>query len=389
MPNPKGTLSPLGVRRARKTSPGRQLPPVKQDSPPPPPRQRSPGRSKSPGRPKSPSRTKSPSRKPKQSPSPSREKSTRKKSPSKVLKLEVEKLILEKPITFDKIEKPDFPRRRKAVEHDSASSLKDINGSGDSNSIKPPIISDITLNSSKVIHLKSDYESSAVEPDEKSLKHDGKIKTEFGGWPGALISMLIFPVGIFTLNHMCNKNACDWKLFPKISLKPETYFNQNVSLLFFAYITFMALLSLIPYVGRKVSISSVSRDGKRVYKMNGLFSLFMTIMATALLEFYKFPVLQLLRERYMQFCVLSLILGVIMSIAMFIHSRYVPISEQNTHGNTGNFIYDMFMGRTTNPRIFRIDMKLLALRTSLISIVSINNLFYYSFLKNNGFVRVS
>lgn len=352
-PNPKNQLSPLGVRKARRTSPGRQTSPARQ---------------------KSPSR-RSPARKIKQSPSPSREKSTRKKSPSRVLKLTVEKLDVKETKTPTEVVNISFPRRRKAIEHNRQDSpspkREEINGS-DMNSIRTPIIPEYSLNSSKILHLKPDYEASVIEPEEKSLKYDArKIKTEFGGWPGALFNIFLLPVSVFALNVMCNKTSCNWHHFPKISLKLDKYFDLQASALLSLYIILITLLSVLPYVGRQNSNATVTRQGKRVYKMNGLFSLFFVGVAVAVLEFYNFPVLQTIQEKFFQLCISSLLIGIVLSFAMYVYSHYLPISEMNTHAFTGNFIYDFFMGRITNPRIFGIDLKLTTLRASLIAVVSI------------------
>lgn len=374
-------------------------------SPPPSPgrkarinRKASPSRrtSASPSRRRSPARTKSPSRQRKTSPPPPKfipppsDRETRssriaqiiadtRDSPSRVLKVEVKKLddlILSN--TKSVSEPYSFPRRRKALEHDFSepvsstfSGYTPLDNGGDQSFTR---LSD--LNDSKILHLKADYEQGVVEPKTQTpyLKFESLKFTEkeFGGWFGALIFIIGLPLTVFGLNFICNEKSCSWKKIPdwKLLLKPETYYDFEATALVIAYATLITLLSVIPYVGKKAS-SSISRHGLRVHKMNGMFSLIITVILIAVLENYNISVIKIINKKFLQLCVTSMILGFILSIVMYIHSKYQPCSELNTYGVTGNFIYDFFMGRTTHPQIFGFDVKLLVFRSALVAVVSI------------------
>jgi len=86
--------------------------------------------------------------------------------------------------------------------------------------------------------------------------------------------------------------------------------------------------------------------------------------------YLKYPI-TLVYERFLSAAVASYIAAWIISIILYIKSRRARLIDINSYGDSGNIIYDMFMGRELNPIFFkRIHVKVLLLRSCLIASVS-------------------
>lgn len=112
------------------------------------------------------------------------------------------------------------------------------------------------------------------------------------------------------------------------------------------------------------------RDGSHLdYKINGVN--FMAILLTVLLGRLIYlngylPELAFLYDHMLQLSLITIVFTFVMSTFLYLYS-FVPLQRPNgvgthekilaEHGNTGNWIYDWFIGRELNPRIGPVDLK--------------------------------
>ncbi|EMP24552.1 Lamin-B receptor [Chelonia mydas] len=83
--------------------------------------------------------------------------------------------------------------------------------------------------------------------------------------------------------------------------------------------------------------------------------------------------LHYLYDHFLQFAVSAAIFSVLLSIYLYARSLKAPKEELSPGGNSGNFVYDLFIGRELNPRIGNFDLKYFCeLRPGLIGWVVIN-----------------
>lgn len=252
----------------------------------------------------------------------------------------------------------------------------------------------------RVVHLKhfdsvtvtkrlgefSDEDDVLVKKSQTELKEfsDTKNLVEFGGSYGALISILVLPVFVLTLNVVCNEEHCSFSKLPDLKRfkSLSTYLNATASLSLVAYLTLVALLSALPFGGRKVA-ALPNKHGKFYYVMNGLLGCIVLLLTGCALELSSVPVADFVVEHILPLSVASIFCGIVVSIYAYLRSFYVPVSALNAYvvGKPG--VYGFFMGREVNPRIFSsIDLKLLFFRSCIFGVVSRTEFPLFDFLFN-------
>lgn len=143
---------------------------------------------------------------------------------------------------------------------------------------------------------------------------------------------------------------------------------------------FVCALSLIPFLGVKrqsAQAASGGGDASAPHYFNGFATASVAIAGLSVVEYYlKYPIYTLLYKNYQQFCFVSFICALLLSILLFIRSKYVPVTAWNPYAKSGRLIGDLFIGREINPRFFnRIDVKLTHRRVALIATLIINVIF--------------
>ena len=89
------------------------------------------------------------------------------------------------------------------------------------------------------------------------------------------------------------------------------------------------------------------------------------------LLYFKYDVL-VVYLLYRQLLATCTILGVILTIAFYVKSKFAPKSALSNNGNSGNFLPDLLEGRETNPRIGSLDVKFLLFRVVCMSVIILN-----------------
>ncbi|XP_071784802.1 delta(14)-sterol reductase TM7SF2-like [Asterias amurensis] len=194
---------------------------------------------------------------------------------------------------------------------------------------------------------------------------------EFGGPIGAFLVMASLPVVVYYLYFACSKESCGITYKPALSTRLEDYFDWEVNLILLGWIAFQAALYMVP-VG-KIAKGLPLRNGRRLqYRMNGFMAFVVSVTSFGALLFFKYPV-TILYDKFLPFMTSSIIVSVILSILVYIKARTAPNHALATGGNSGNIIYDFFIGHELNPRLGSFDIKVFCeLRPGLIGWVMID-----------------
>ncbi|XP_061610292.1 delta(14)-sterol reductase LBR isoform X7 [Phyllopteryx taeniolatus] len=90
-------------------------------------------------------------------------------------------------------------------------------------------------------------------------------------------------------------------------------------------------------------------------------------------------------SHFLQLAVATFFLSVLLSVYLYIRSRYAPPDQQALGGSSGNVIYDFFKGHELNPRIQNFDLKFFCeMRPGLIGWCLINFAFALAEMKQQG-----
>lgn len=209
-----------------------------------------------------------------------------------------------------------------------------------------------------------------------SLLNPKTTKLEFFGVPGVLLISLGLPALCVALHQLCNDVyhqvglTVDWDKFTHLPLSlTEIAFNGQVWTYYLLW--FFGLVILDTFIPGTTKPGVQLRDGTRLnYNINGvqLCSLFIIVLAARWqLTYGAMPELVFLYDHVLQFTVVAIIFSAILALFVYVCS-FVPLMGQNgkgtkerilaSGGNTGNALYDWFIGRELNPRIGPWDIKL-------------------------------
>ncbi|XP_072345530.1 delta(14)-sterol reductase TM7SF2 [Scyliorhinus torazame] len=194
---------------------------------------------------------------------------------------------------------------------------------------------------------------------------------EFGGPLGALFLPVLLPCTVIYLLLACRtEGASVWSL-PSPLPAPSELWDLDACLLVLGWFGLQAVLGLLP--SGKVTQGMQLRDGTRLsYRINGLHS----FVATSLLLGLGLLVglrLSSVHDRCVQLAFASTVASFALSVFLYGRSLGVPESALAPGGNSGNPIYDFFIGHELNPRIGSFDLKYFCeLRPGLIGWLVIN-----------------
>lgn len=219
---------------------------------------------------------------------------------------------------------------------------------------------------------------------------------EFSGLPGAIGISLGLPALIIFFGLVFNETYCQkgWVL-DVAAIRAQLPQNLDGwyalvfdSLVWFAYLGWFSALAVASLIlPGKHAEGTQLRDGKRLdYTVNGLaitFSL-LALLAARLLTApgYYLVELDFLYTHHLQLTLVTIVFSFL--LAVFVHvCSYIPLSKANgagtrerilsENGNTGNIVYDWFIGRELNPRLGSWDIKLFCeLRPGMLLLFLIN-----------------
>ncbi|KAG6865178.1 hypothetical protein C0991_004621 [Blastosporella zonata] len=205
---------------------------------------------------------------------------------------------------------------------------------------------------------------------------------EFFGPPGALFVTLTVPAITYALYFGCSEsNGCN----PSLSAIPDqivasvtspkwwaSLWDTQASVYYLGWYAFTVVAwALLP--GDWVQGTTLRTGGKQSYKLNA-FSTFLLALGVVCGTIYQNgpSSFTLLYEKWVGFITASVLMATVQAIYCYAFSfRKGKLLAEG--GNSGNFIYDFFIGRELNPSIGSFDIKSFnELRPGLILWVLIN-----------------
>lgn len=207
---------------------------------------------------------------------------------------------------------------------------------------------------------------SATKPS-NPYQESEPFEYEFGGPIGAFLTVLSLPPLILYLTHCASIGQLDLNMD---QIKATCFTNYDLLTILYC------ALVLISWFGFQVVLERVLpgdvaegvllENGKRLkYNINGHLAFWVTFLVLLVgypslaedgglaaagvhVKFNPFP-LHLLYEYYNDMALASIMLCAILSIYLYLKS-FTPNALLAKGGNSGNYIYDFFMGRELNPR---------------------------------------
>ncbi|KAJ7785646.1 ergosterol biosynthesis ERG4/ERG24 [Mycena metata] len=188
---------------------------------------------------------------------------------------------------------------------------------------------------------------------------------EFLGPLGALFITLGVPLGTYLLFFACSEESggCPPTLVPAhifAALSDGAWWkglwDTQATLLYLGWYSF-CLLSWAIIPGTYVEGTTLRTGNKKQYKINA-FPTFILALGLTLGYIYLFgpQSFTFLNDKYPGFITASIIMGVVQAVACYAAS-FRPGALLALGGNTGNHIYDFFIGRELNPSIGSFDVK--------------------------------
>lgn len=222
----------------------------------------------------------------------------------------------------------------------------------------------------KIINYEKDVKTD-TQVTEKRKKEISMVSEpqEWGGWFGSFMHILLTPLTTILPQLMCTQKQCKFG-YPEISTDLNSYINTKAFTAYLGFFLFMAIVSLIP-VGKKVD-GPQSRIGRLQYRLNGFLCALLSLIIFITCIYKEFEITDVIVENYVQFSISGWIIGVILSLMLFIKAGKAPIVNLNIHGSTNSRIYNFWQGREINPRIGPLDVKITLFRTTMIAIILIN-----------------
>ncbi|KAG0675866.1 erg24, C-14 sterol reductase [Kluyveromyces marxianus] len=201
---------------------------------------------------------------------------------------------------------------------------------------------------------------------------------EFSGPIGALAITVFLPALAILLNQMIRPDYYIKGLFSNFSwievwnrLDPLSSYLFNGELWTY-YTTWYFSLALLDVILPGTKLYGVElRDGSKLpYKINGISmsaALCLVLAARYQLTNGEMPELEYLYTHQTDLCIITILFSFALATAVYIAS-FIPLVKPNKSGtnerilalggNSGNVIYDWFIGRELNPRLGPLDIKL-------------------------------
>ncbi|CAL9738085.1 delta(14)-sterol reductase Erg24p [Monosporozyma servazzii] len=185
-------------------------------------------------------------------------------------------------------------------------------------------------------------------------------KFEFGGIVGTTILSLTLPIFTIIINQLITPNN-------KITYDPVYYLNIFQSYhLWIPYLCWFISLAILDIImpGHWVKGTTLRNGQVLDYKINGISNCLLLVFVLALrwqLTDGELPELQFLYEHYMELNIISFIFAFYLATWVYLRSF---VSENKRllalGGNSGDMVYDWFIGRELNPRsiLGLLDIKL-------------------------------
>ncbi|RNF27320.1 putative C-14 sterol reductase [Trypanosoma conorhini] len=195
---------------------------------------------------------------------------------------------------------------------------------------------------------------------------------EWGGPVGALSMIVFLPALVLGLNTLCGEKQCTVDGVYTLHTELMDTFRASLSQLPLAlgieaaWLLLHALLYVAPF-GARVKGTRLRNGETLVYNMNAVHVFLLTHLALGALHYQGIVRLAGLAEMFVPLMIASIIISMAMSVVLYVASFRAPTVLLSEGGNTGNRVYDFWMGRELNPRTGSLDWKLMCeLRPGLI-----------------------
>ncbi|KAJ6619559.1 ERG4/ERG24 ergosterol biosynthesis protein [Mycena sp. CBHHK59/15] len=182
---------------------------------------------------------------------------------------------------------------------------------------------------------------------------------EFLGPPGALLITLGVPITTYALYFGCSEQAGGCPPSPALiparvsaALSDPAWWNglwdTQAALLYLAWYAF-CLVAWAVLPGDRVLGTTLRTGEKKQYKINA-FSTFLLTLGLTCGSIYRYgpQSFTFINEKFVGFITASVIMSVVQGVACYA-SSFRAGALLALGGNTGNFIYDFFIGRELNP----------------------------------------
>ncbi|XP_040920814.1 delta(14)-sterol reductase LBR isoform X2 [Toxotes jaculatrix] len=229
----------------------------------------------------------------------------------------------------------------------------------------------------------------AAKPEQEEVKMAAapaatcSTSLDFGGKIGAYFWLLFLPAWVLFLVLQVNLEDPSLANFPPPLPPLEAFWDAQAFGFVVLWIVFQALLYILP-VG-KLSEGMPLRSGERLkYRTNGFFAIVASAVAVAA-AVYQGVDLTYIHSRFLQLAVASFLIAALLSVYLYVRSRYAAPEQLALGGSSGNMVYDFFKGRELNPRIKDFDLKFFCeMRPGLIGWCLINFAMALAEMKQQG-----
>uniref|UniRef100_A0A8C4FH80 Delta(14)-sterol reductase LBR n=1 Tax=Dicentrarchus labrax TaxID=13489 RepID=A0A8C4FH80_DICLA len=173
--------------------------------------------------------------------------------------------------------------------------------------------------------------------------------------PGAYFWLLFLPAWVLFLVLQVNLEDPSLANFPPLLPPFEAFWDAQALGFVILWVLFQVLLYILP-VG-KLSEGMPLRSGERLkYRTNGFFAIAVSAVAVVA-AVHQGVDLTYIHSHFLQLATASLLISVLLSIYLYVRSRYAAPEQLALGGNSGNVVYDFFKGHELNPRIKDFDLK--------------------------------
>ncbi|KAH3901098.1 probable Delta(14)-sterol reductase [Saccharomycodes ludwigii] len=235
---------------------------------------------------------------------------------------------------------------------------------------------------------------------------------EFSGVKGATLITLGLPLLVIILNQLIRPDYYIKGFFENFefeqlfyNIKPISYYIFHNGRIWCYYILWFVILAILDVILPGYTMYGVAlRDGSKLkYNINGVsisIFLIMVVVYRWKLTNGEMPELQFLYNNHIDICLTTILFSFLLSTIVYITSFFPTTKSENNKkgerilavgGNSGNVIYDWFIGRELNPRLGPLDIKLFCeLRPGMLLWLLINlSCLHHYYLQNNGKINDS
>ncbi|XP_029352873.1 delta(14)-sterol reductase LBR isoform X1 [Echeneis naucrates] len=196
-----------------------------------------------------------------------------------------------------------------------------------------------------------------VEEAKKAVAPIATLTTQldFGGKLGAYFWLLFLPAWVLFLIIQVNLEDPSLANFPPPLPPLEAFLDAQALAFVILWIAFQAMLYILP-VG-KLSEGMPLMSGERLkYRTNGFFAIVVSAVVVAV-ALHQGLDLTYIHSHFLQLAVATFLIATLLSVYLYVRSRYAPQEQLALGGNSGNVVYDFFKGHELNPRIKDFDLK--------------------------------